>query len=135
MAPRRHLNAWNDPVWGRVTRVEPLERALLERPELRRLAGLHHHGAAGRVLGWATTRWEHTLGVWTVVATLCPDDVALRLAALLHDVGHAPYSHALEPLGGIDHHFVCMEALERGPLGAWLRGAGVDTGRVAALVD
>lgn len=128
-------SVWHDPTWQRSTPLGALERALLARPELRRLAGLHHHGAAGRVLGWSTTRWEHTLGVWTVVAAVRPHDVTLRLAALLHDVGHAPYSHALEPLGDIDHHAAFEDALERGALGAWLRARGVDTARVAALVD
>jgi uncharacterized protein len=99
-----------------------------------RLAGLHHHGPAGRVQGWTTTRLEHTLGVWTIVAALRPGDAALRVAALLHDVGHAPYSHALEPLGGIDHHAAFSSALDTGALGSWLRERGVDVERVAALV-
>lgn len=128
-------SVWDDPTWRRATPLGALERALLARPELRRLAGLHHHGAAGRVLGWSATRWEHTLGVWTLVTAVRPHDVTLRLAALLHDVGHAPYSHALEPLGGIDHHAAFADALQRGALGAWLRARGVDTARIAALVD
>ncbi len=126
---------WLDPTWRRATPLRGLEGALLERPELRRLAGLHHHGPAGRLLGWTTTRLEHTLGVWTVTAALRPDDATLRLAALLHDVGHAPYSHALEALGGIDHHAALRASLGGGALGTWLRRRGVDVERVAALVD
>ena len=126
---------WRDPTWRRATPLSALEGALLERPELRRLAGLHHHGPAGRLLGWTTTRLEHTLGVWTITAALRPDDATSRVAALLHDVGHAPYSHALEPLGGIDHHAAFSAALDTGALGSWLRGRGVDVERVAALVD
>jgi len=126
---------WRDPTWRRATPLSELEGALLERPELRRLDGLHHHGPAGRLLGWTTTRLEHTLGVWTITAALRPDDATLRLAALLHDVGHAPYSHALEPLGGIDHHAAFGAALDSGALGSWLRGRGVDVERVVALVE
>jgi len=126
---------WRDPTWGRATPLSPLEGALLERPELWRLAGLHHHGPAGRLQGWTTTRLEHTLGVWTIVAALCSDDATLRVAALLHDVGHAPYSHALEPLGEIDHHAAFGATLDTGTLGSWLRERGVDVERVAALVD
>jgi len=49
-------------------------------------------------------RLQHTLGVFSLVAHFCPENVLLRAAALLHDVGHAPFSHALERLDGVDHH-------------------------------
>ena len=114
--------------------LDELERALLGRPELRRLAGLHHHGIAGRLLGWRTHRLEHTLGVWSIVVAVAPEDRTLRVAALLHDVGHAPYSHALEGLPGVDHH-AALESVLGGPLGAVVEASGHDLERVRRLVD
>jgi uncharacterized protein len=126
---------WRDPLWRHAFAVSPLERGLLARPEVVRLAGLGHHGPAGRLAGWSTSRLEHTLGVWTVVATLAPQDEMVRVAALVHDVGHAPYSHALEALGGVDHHARLVEALRGGALGGFLRRGGVDPDAVLARVS
>jgi uncharacterized protein len=42
--------------------------------------------------------------VLSPTARLAPDNVDLRLAALLHDIGHLPLSHTLEGLSGLDHH-------------------------------
>lgn len=62
-------------------------------------------------------RFEHTLGVARLVAAYCDtqrmeakDFRPLIAAALLHDVGHGPLSHTLEPIFktyfGLDHHTV-----------------------------
>lgn len=129
------FECWRDPLWRHTVALSELERGLLARPEVARLAGLGHHGPAGRLAGWSTSRLEHTLGVWTVVATLAPGDEVLRVAALVHDVGHAPYSHALEALGGVDHHATLVEALRGGPLGGFLRSGGVDPEAVLTRVS
>lgn len=122
-----------DPLWGIEVELAPLERELLDGPALRRLAGLHHHGPAGRVYGPSASRLEHTLSVHALVAQVAPRDAELRVAALLHDVGHAPYSHALEPLG-VDHHRALAAALD-GALGDRLAGAGMSVARVRDLVS
>lgn len=121
-----------DPLWGVRVHAFPIERALLGSAPLQRLAGLHHHGPSGRVAGIGASRLEHTLAVHALCVALVPDDRDLRVAALLHDVGHVPYSHALEPLG-VDHHRSFERAID-GELRAPLRAAGVDTDRVRDLV-
>jgi uncharacterized protein len=71
-------------------------------------------------------RFEHTLGVARLVASYCnaknlaaKDYRPLVAAALLHDVGHGPLSHTLEPIFktyfGLDHHSVGV---------SYLRGSG-----------
>jgi uncharacterized protein len=74
-------------------------------------------------------RFEHTLGVARLVADYCDaqrlaaeDSRPLMAAALLHDVGHGPLSHTLEPIFkthfGLDHHSVGISYMRgKGKLG------------------
>ncbi len=93
----------HDSVHGSV-KVEGVFLDLLERPEMQRLHGVHQLGLAHYVFPGANhTRLEHSLGTYHIADKMC---VALRLseqerktvlaAALLHDIGHAPFSHTLE---------------------------------------
>lgn len=77
--------SWRDPLWGRTFVLDDRERALLGRTELRRLAGLQHHGIAGRLLGWPTHRLEHTLGVWALVVAVAPEAVLGAFAPMADD--------------------------------------------------
>ena len=112
----------HDPIWGTIELL-PWEVALLDTPLLQRMRGVRQLGLAQLVFPSAShDRLEHTLGVIGAVeetvralsrqiarwnrenqTRLVPeiaekDRYALRLAALLHDVGHGPFSHALEPV-------------------------------------
>jgi hypothetical protein len=84
-----------------------IEAAIIDTPIFRRLQRISHLGLAPSVYPGAThTRFAHSLGTLyvmdRVVSQLVSEGVkiedrqALRLAALLHDVGHYPFSHALE---------------------------------------
>lgn len=112
----------NDPVWGTIELL-PWEVALLDTPLLQRMRGVKQLGLAPLVFPSAShDRLEHILGVvgaaervlsalgqqierWNLdnktksLPLIAPRDrYALRLAALLHDIGHGPFSHALEPI-------------------------------------
>jgi uncharacterized protein len=50
--------------------------------------------------------------------------IAARLAALLHDIGHYPFSHALEEAGFLHHERLGVAKLDRDELGDVLRGLG-----------
>lgn len=104
----------HDSVHGGI-RLDGVSLALLESPELQRLHGIHQLGLAYLVYPGANhTRFEHSLGAFAVARRM---SASLRLgedesrlvqcAALLHDVGHLPYSHTLEFVlhdqFGIDH--------------------------------
>ncbi|MDD1696198.1 MAG: HD domain-containing protein, partial [Methanoregula sp.] len=94
-----------DPVHGYVE-VEDFALALLDSPALQRLRYIKQLGFSFLVYPGANhTRFEHSLG------TMFLSDVASRrfglsddertlvvAAALLHDIGHGPFSHASEPL-------------------------------------
>ena len=71
---------------------------------VRRLGMIAHGGAASLITTQTTSRLEHSLGVMTLAAHFAPEDTAGRAAALLHDLGHGPFSHTLEGIGGVDHH-------------------------------
>ena len=95
----------HDTVHGAI-RLDPLFQALVETREFQKLASIRQLGLAHLVFPGANhTRLEHSLGVGHIARRLCRrlglDDDETRLisaAALLHDVGHGPYSHTLEAI-------------------------------------
>lgn len=93
-----------EPLWGLKTRLTEAESKLLHSSAVRRLQFIHHGGCSYITTQHNSSRLQHTLGVFSLAAYICPDWFELRLAALLHDIGHSPYSHTLEQLTGIDHH-------------------------------
>jgi HD superfamily phosphohydrolase len=80
------------------------ERKLLDTPPLQRLRGVRQLAMANLVYpGALHTRFDHTLGVMHVAGLMAKqlriseENIRLlRLAALLHDVGHGPFSHVSE---------------------------------------
>jgi len=93
----------HDSVHGSV-RVGGVFLELMHRPEMQRLHGVKQLGLAHLVFPGANhTRFEHSLGTYHVADLMCQAmelegedrDQALA-AALLHDLGHAPFSHTLE---------------------------------------
>jgi HD superfamily phosphohydrolase len=111
-----------DPIHGFI-RADPLEEALINSRPLQRLRTIHQLGLTFLVFpGAEHSRFSHVLGAmhlagraYDALSTrgggLLPggersrERRLARAAALLHDLGHAPYSHSAEELflGGIDH--------------------------------
>lgn len=101
----------HDPVHKRIWLTE-LELKVIDTPEFQRLRRVSQLGLADYVFPAATrTRFSHSLGVVYVMGELLraqkaalADHLAvsgvdwrvLRLAALLHDIGHLPFSHPAE---------------------------------------
>jgi len=151
----------HDGVHGSV-RLEGVFLRLLGRPEVQRLHGVHQLGLAHLVYPGANhTRLEHSLGTYHIASMMAE---SLRLnaeernevlaAALLHDVGHPPFSHTLEEVLldrlGVDHvdlgramiagELRCISSGDRQVLSdvesipAVLREAGISPENVAELV-
>ncbi len=141
--------------------LSPLEHDLLATAAFGRLQGVKQLGFVYRVWPGAThTRFEHSLGVYylmlrglrALLATrhaadadaarrhisLDPTDLRTALAAaLLHDIGHYPFSHAIEELGQpiTPHECVGRRIIEAGEVAAALERHGLNPGRVADLID
>ncbi|MBF0306867.1 MAG: HD domain-containing protein [Alphaproteobacteria bacterium] len=150
----------NDPIWGTVELL-PWEVALLDSPLLQRLRGVRQLGFAHTVYpGACHDRLEHSRGVleaadrmmrWlernaghrrafrpdtdTSVPEVTPADrYAIRIAALLHDCGHGPFSHAIEPVFEARHQSE-FHALRRVLVESFPGGGKADAAEcVAALV-
>lgn len=94
-----------DPVYGSI-QLPRFAPDLIETPEFQRLRYLKQMGLAYLAYPSAThTRFEHSLGVMHLASkfakqlSLNAHEVAhLQVAALLHDIGHAPFSHVVEPI-------------------------------------
>jgi HD superfamily phosphohydrolase len=101
-----------DPLHGAIT-VDGPELAVIDHPYVQRLRGIRQLGFSHLPFPGAThTRYNHSLGVMHLAGLAfdacfrddpfsTPEDRAayrhcLRLAALCHDIGHAPFSHAAE---------------------------------------
>ena len=118
---------------------------LLDTEPVQRLRHIRQLGTVHLVYPAANhTRFEHSIGVYSLacqalkalnVAGNTADHV--KAAALLHDVGHAPYSHNLEALlarhTGRFHDDVASLVTE-GIIATVLESYGLDPGRVAGLI-
>lgn len=122
---------WFDPVWRVRVHLTSLEHELLATWWVRRLAFVSHAGAASITTTQTYTRLEHSLGTLALVAHFAPDDHAARAAALLHDVGHLPFSHTLEGIAGLDHHTIGHARIDE--LGSVLNHHGIAAERVIAI--
>lgn len=113
----------NDPVYGFIRFPEKELMQLIDHPWFQRLRRVKQMGLAHHVYpGAEHTRFAHSLGACHLAGKamdelkakgICPDKeeyLATRMAALLHDIGHGPFSHSLEKslVGGVSH-----EALSR----------------------
>jgi HD superfamily phosphohydrolase len=126
--------------------VRGVGAALLETPPIQRLRRITQLGTAPLVYPSAThTRFEHSLGVYDLTARAVeslgvPNRAArtVRAAAILHDVGHPPFSHSLEPLleqyTGHSHDDV-SHLIGTGEVGAVLERHSIDPDRVATLIS
>lgn len=119
--------AYRDPVHDFITLTDPLFVALIDTPEFQRLRRIRQLGAThGTYHGAEHSRFGHSLGVlWIMHKVLRrlrnlgltideETETVAYAAALLHDVGHGPYSHALETriTPGVDHEAWTLRILE-----------------------
>jgi len=99
----------NDPVYGFITIDHPLILDIISHPFYQRLRRIHQMAFAHLVYpGAVHSRLLHSLGAYHLMCSALTElknkgtditeeeELAAKIAILLHDVGHGPYSHALE---------------------------------------
>lgn len=139
---------FRDPVHGNLSIPDPLIQELVDTFEFQRLRRIRQLGSCFMVFhGAEHSRFQHALGtMWLMHSVLerWHDSGQLRLApevrkaalaaALLHDVGHGPFSHALEhTFSGVDHEILGQQIIT-GPLAPVLHSHGCSPEDVVALL-
>lgn len=137
------LKIIKDPVHGYVE-VEEFALALLDSPALQRLRYVKQLGFSFLVYPGANhTRFEHSLGTMFLADVACrrfalPDHerTLVVAAALLHDIGHGPFSHASEPLMEEFLHRTHddIEPIVEDQVGDLLRASDIDPHELCAVV-
>jgi hypothetical protein len=123
-APKRKII--NDPVYGFITINHPLIFSILAHPYYQRLRRITQM-AMGQLVypGAVHTRFHHSLGAYHLMGNAVnelrskgteiteEEEIAVKAAILLHDIGHGPYSHALEHVvvKGVHHEALSLQIM------------------------
>ena len=123
---------------------------LIDTPEFQRLRRIKQLGLGLYTYqGAEHSRFTHSLGALHLMTRILDqlsdryeirveDRAAARAAALLHDVGHGPFSHAMEKVLGVHHEQLTMQAVtsEETSLCKALQSYSAELpGRVAAIIE
>ncbi|MFT3682771.1 MAG: HD domain-containing protein [Ferruginibacter sp.] len=113
----------NDPVHGFITVDDELVAQIIAHPYYQRLRRVHQMALAYLVYpGAVHTRLHHSLGAYHLMCTALHElkskgvdinlneERAAKIAILLHDIGHGPFSHALENIliEGVHHEEISL---------------------------
>ena len=127
MNTKNKLKIFNDPIYGFITIPSTLIFDLIAHPYFQRLRRITQMGLSYLVYpGAHHTRFHHALGslhlmqkavrILKFKGTLISkeEENALYVAILLHDIGHGPFSHAIEHslLEGVSHEFISLRFME-----------------------
>ena len=139
-----------DPLWNNI-RVDPLALRLVDTRVFQRLRYVRQLGLAYLVYpGASHSRFEHALGAYHLARRALSlfeerelaagvndgDVLVVPYAALLHDIGHYPFSHALEEIGALHHEEVARPLIMGGEVADILRSELGDDApdRIIALI-
>lgn len=118
----------NDPVYGFITINHPLIFSIISHPYYQRLRRIQQMAMAQLVYpGAVHTRLHHSLGAYHLMSNAvmelrskgveitAEEEIAVKAAILLHDIGHGPFSHALEQVlvKGVHHEQLSLQIMHR----------------------
>ncbi len=127
MSNTNKLKIFNDPIYGFISIPSELIYDLIEHRYFQRLRRISQLGLSYLVYPGAThTRFHHALGCMYLmqkavevlrqknVAISKEEEQALYIAILLHDIGHGPFSHAMEhSIVNIHHEEISLMFMEK----------------------
>ena len=128
MSTINKLKLFNDPIYGFISVPSPLLFDLIQHPYFQRLRRISQMGLSYLVYpGAHHTRFHHAIGCLHLMqkavevlrfkgVTISKDEEnALYIAILLHDIGHGPFSHALEHsiVEEVNHEAISLLFMER----------------------
>lgn len=147
---RDYTQPIRDPLWGHIYLTRGLV-SIVDSIEFQQLSRIKQLGPAYLVYPGAThTRLAHSLGVYHIAhrmirALLTYDETppmttelvtAYLCAALLHDLGHFPFTHSLKELPLSEHESLAADMVRQGDLARRIReDLGTDPEIVARIVD
>jgi HD superfamily phosphohydrolase len=144
--PGRYWGFIKDPIYGYI-RITEQEKLIIDAEPVQRLRRIRQLAGAQYVYPAANhTRFEHSLGAMHLAGAVAENLPSIseesersqvRVAALLHDVGHGPLSHLFEPLlskyVGKNHEDMSLRIIKESELSRSLEKAGFDAGEIASL--
>jgi HD superfamily phosphohydrolase len=116
----------NDPVYGFITINNPLIFSIIAHPYYQRLRRIQQMAMAQLVYpGAVHTRLHHSLGAYHLMSCAVmelrskgvditeEEEIAVKAGILLHDIGHGPFSHALEHVlvEGVHHEQLSLQIM------------------------
>src|SRR5450432_4307963 len=117
----------NDPVYGFITIEDELVYSIISHSCYQRMRRIHQMAMAQLVYpGAVHTRLHHSLGAYHLMCNALnvlkgkgieiseDEELGAKMAILLHDVGHGPFSHALENnlIQNLDHESVSLQIMQ-----------------------
>ena len=118
----------NDPVFGFIKIPYGMMLQIIQHPLMQRLSRIKQLGLSSLVFpGAQHTRFLHSLGAFHLMGEAIlslqqkgafifdSEAEAVRAAILMHDIGHAPFSHVLENtlISGISHEDISLMMMEK----------------------
>lgn len=128
LSQRNKLKIINDPIYGFITIPNELIFDLIEHPYFQRLRRISQMGLSHLVYpGAQHTRFHHALGCLHLMRKAVQvlrfksveideaEEEALYIAILLHDIGHGPFSHAMEHsiIEGVSHEQLSLKFMQK----------------------
>lgn len=128
MSKINKLKILNDPIYGFITIPNPLIFDLIQHPYFQRLRRISQMGMSYLVYpGAHHTRFHHALGCMHIMQKAIEvlrfkqviiskeEENALYVAILLHDIGHGPFSHAMEHsiVENVNHEAISLLFMDR----------------------
>jgi HD superfamily phosphohydrolase len=122
------LKVLNDPIYGFILIPNSLIFDIIEHPYFQRLRRISQMGLSNLVYPGANhTRFQHAIGCMELmqktvrvlrvkgIEISADEEIALCIAILLHDIGHGPFSHALEHsiVDEITHEEISLKFMQK----------------------